>query len=145
MTPETRTLRAHTDPREAQRQLAIHFDSPEASVRGTAGAEDTNVTRFTLQVVDRLGNPWARVGGGRWLVFVYISPTEHGDPSATGNTVAFVTGTVVQTIVAHSTYLVLTDADGLIELDVTVAGAAVRVAHAMVVGPPEPGQAGEWT
>ncbi len=141
---EARTLRAGISQREFQRQATLQFDAPIARVRSAAGPESANVVRFTLQVVDRLGKPWGPVEG-RWLIEVYLSPTQHGAPSAAGNTVAWITGTVYDTVLANAAYRVLADANGKAELDVTVAGAATRFVHTAACGLFEPGGAGTWT
>jgi len=98
------------------------FDTPIATCTMTAGAEAANKRRITLQVVDRLKNPWP----SRWLVWVFLTPTETGAPSGAGNTVAFIQGDVQITAVIGGMWLVQADVNGQIVLDVTIAGAATR-------------------
>jgi hypothetical protein len=68
----------------------------------------------------------------------YLTDTPEGDPSAAGNTVVFRTGTMTHTILAGADYEALTDLTGLIEVDVTVAGAAARILYAMTLKKPTP-------
>ncbi len=147
MASETRTLRTSIPLEELQRLLAAHFDSSIARVRVTAGAEGAvgaDIVRFTLQVVDRPGKEWGPAAG-RWLLFVYLSATPHGAPSATGNTVAWSTGTVLETVLPNGAYRVITNSQGVAVMDVTIAGAATRYPHTHVLGLFEPGSAGTWT
>jgi hypothetical protein len=70
-----------------------------------------------------------------WLIYVRVSDTQYGAPSATGNTVAFTTGTVWQTITADAAYEVLSDANGTVVLTVDVASATTRYVSAAARGP----------
>lgn len=113
------------------------FDTPVAGVGITADTEGTNganTRRISLQVKDRLRKDWP----GRWIVLVWVSATDGGDPSATGNTVAVVSGTyTVQTVTANALYLLLTDSAGLAKLDLTIAGVASRYVNGIVIGKAE--------
>lgn len=113
------------------------FDTPIAGVGITADTEGThgaNTRRFSIQVKDRLRKDWA----GRWVVLVWVSETDGGDPSATGNTVAVVAGTyTVQTVTANAVYVLLTDANGSAAFDLTIAGTASRYVNGIVIGKAE--------
>lgn len=127
---EVRTLEhAATGVLPAQ-QVRTHFDTPIAIVGVSAAAESANARVITLQVRDRLMRPWLR----RWRVRVRIATTAGGDASGTGNTVAFTTGTVVETIKINGEYEVLSSAGGVVAFSLTIAGAATRFVHADVLG-----------
>jgi hypothetical protein len=119
---QARTLQFTTDPQEFAQQVRTHFDTPIATCVVTAGVEAANVRRITVQVVDRLKRPWP----ARWLVWVFLTATAAGDPSGTGNTVAFISGAVQMTALIGGLWFVQADADGQIVFDVTIAGAASR-------------------
>lgn len=128
--PDIRTLKQSGNTDAVLRALRTHFDSSIAHCKVTAATEDTNVRRITVQVRDRLLEPWE----DRWLVTVYLTATTGGDPSATGNTVAFVAGTVFQTVTANAAYVVLSDENGRVVFDLTIAGAASRFVCTSVAG-----------
>lgn len=109
------------------RRIAGFIDDPIAHCSHVAGTEAANVIRVTMQVRDRLEVPWA----GRWLVWVIITATENGDPVAT-QTVTFNSGTVLETVLVDGVWRVITTTAGLIEMDVTIAGAATRYVHTIV-------------
>jgi hypothetical protein len=68
------------------------------------------------------------------LVRVWYSTTAGGAPSATDNTVAVATGTIIQAVTANAHLLVLTDANGVAVLRVTLSGAADRYANVEIGG-----------
>lgn len=107
-----------------------HFDEDVASLRVTFGTETANKRTITLQVIDRVKVPWA----ARFLVEVWIQATLGGDPSATGNTVAWVSGNVTETILPMGHWRIITDANGLASFDLTIAGAATRYIGSAVRG-----------
>lgn len=76
----------------------------------TFGAEVADTIRVSIQVSV----------SGRWLVDFYITPSLHGDPDATDNAYALVTGTPWETVTADAAYTVLSNLSGLIEFDVTI-------------------------
>lgn len=127
---EARSLQYGASPSEFKDSLRSLFDTPLATLAVTAGAEAANVRRFSLQTIDRLARPW----DGRWLVELWVQATATGDPSATGNTVAWVSGTVLETILPHSHFRILTDEDGRASFDLTIAGAATRYIGSVVRG-----------
>ena len=103
-------------------EVRSHFDEDIASLRVTAGSEAANARTLTLQVIDRVKREWK----DRFLIEVWLQATATGAPSATGNTVAWVTGTVTETVLPNAHWRVITTVDGLASLDVTIAGAATR-------------------
>lgn len=107
-----------------------HFDEDVASVRFTAGSEAANKRTVTMQVIDRVKVPWA----SRFLVEVWIQATLGGDPSATGNTVAWVSGNVTETVLPMGHWRIITDANGAASFDLTIAGAATRYFGSAVRG-----------
>lgn len=111
-------------------RVAEYFDRQIGQVIVTEGAQVGDVRRFTLQVVDRRRRPL----NGRWPVMVYVSETEDGDPSGTDNVVTLVTGVTLATYAANAAYLVLSDEDGVIVLDLDVTGAVSRYVSALVLG-----------
>lgn len=98
------------------------FDRPIADAPVEAGDQVGSLRPIAIQVRDRHAVIWK----GRWLVLVLISATEGGDPDGTGNAVVVTTGFMVQEFIAGAAYLILTDADGLLALTLTVSGAGDR-------------------
>jgi hypothetical protein len=94
-----------------------------------AGDEATNARTITLQVRDRLKNPWPR----RWRVRVRIATTEGGNASG-GHAVAFTIGTVTETILIGGEWEVETNSAGAAAFTLTIAGAATRYIHADILG-----------
>ncbi len=123
----SRSIKTCTDWQQLNRALQEIGDDPTGVVTVEAGAEVANVRELTLQVRDRLGKPWP----GRWLVWFFLSPTENGDPSASGNSVAVTTGTIFQAVIADAAYQVLTDEDGKIVVELDVSGTGTRWVHTM--------------
>lgn len=138
---QARTLQFGSDQAVLQ-QVRTWFDTPIATCVVTAGAEDgSSKRRITVQVVDRLKRPWA----GRWLVWIFLSTTAAGDPDGTGNTVAFVSGSVQEEIVVNGEWSILSDADGQVVFDVTVSGTAARFVGSLVLGQPQPSAQLDWS
>lgn len=122
-------------------QLRAQFNTPLAVCKVSAGVEATNVRRITIQVVDRL----KRDAGGRWVITVWLAATSGGAPSATGNTVAAVSGTtILSTITANAAYRLITDANGQAQIDVTISGAASRYVGSIVEGKVRESEAVTW-
>lgn len=119
---KARTL-SHGDDQTTIRRVREWFDVARGQVRVEAGAEAANARAITIQVTDRLGRDW---DNRAWLLKVYLTTTDGGAPSATGNTVAWTTGTVVSTDLANAIYEVITDSDGLAAFSLTIVGAATR-------------------
>lgn len=140
--PDPRTIQQSDNLDAFQRKVRSYFDDAPAACKVTAGAEVGNARRITFQVRDRLLNDWA----DRWVVYVYIAATTGGDPSSTGNTVAAVAGTVIlDTLTANAAYVLLTDADGQAQIDVTIAGSATRYFYSVVVGRAKESPSVGWT
>ena len=130
VTPVRTDPRSPESIRRALEETASKLPEATFSVQITAGDEATDVRRISFQVVDRqrVNRP------GRYQMVVHISTTSFGAPS-NGQTVAAVSGTTIeQTIAANQSYLLLTDANGLARLDVTIAGAATRYFRASCGG-----------
>ena len=68
------------------------------------------------------------------LVRIWISDADYGAPSATGNTVSIDTGTQYAEEVANAAYRVISNGAGLIDLGVTISGAANRYVMAEIEG-----------
>lgn len=112
------------------REVAGKFDVGIAQVRVTASPEVVNVRTVTLQLVDRNGAPLKE----RWMARVWVATTAFAAPGGT-QTVAVTAGTIFQTIVGNQHYLIMTDANGTITLDVTVSGLGTRHIHAYAIAP----------
>lgn len=113
---------------------------PRLLVDVEAGAEAADARRLTFRVY----NPDGKAEPGRFILMLWLATSSAGAPSGAGNTVAFTTGTVLQTILANGAYLVLTDANGLAALDLTIAGAATRYPRAVVLGLSSPERSFAW-
>jgi len=87
---------------------------PQISAEAEA-AYAANERRITLQGID-----------ARQMVRLWISDADYGAPSATDNAVTIETGTTYETETAHAAYKVISDADGVVKFDLTIAGAATR-------------------
>ena len=98
------------------------FQDALPAVTISAGAEIADKRIFSIQLTDADGNNLA----ARSLVRVWISGVDYGAPDATGNTVTIDTGTEYVEEVANAAYRVISDATGLIEVGVTISGAASR-------------------
>ncbi len=96
----------------------------------SAGAESGDTRRVTVQLTDAAGANLA----SRAAMRVWISASEFGSPSSTGHTVAVATGTSLTTVLSNADYRLLTDAAGVIELDITAAGAPSRYVMVEVGG-----------
>lgn len=146
--PQSRRLQTaiRTGSQAEIKQAFNHLGSwvePTPTCGVTSDPEGTfapNSIRFTVTVTDRTAQRW----GGRWLVRVYVTDSENGAPSATGNTVTFNSGTVIQTLTPNAVYEVLTDEGGRCEMDVVVSGAASRYVYAAVLGRPVGSEETEW-
>lgn len=99
----------------------------------TSDAEATNMIRTHIDVEDRGATMDA---ASRRVLDVWVGTTDMGLPSATGNTVTFNKGTILQTITANAHYRVISDVGGEIEIDLTVAGAATRYVMASLPNAP---------
>jgi hypothetical protein len=96
----------------------------------TAGGESADKRTITLQARDAGNNDLSQ----RVLVRVWIAATDYGAPSAAGNTVAVETGTQIEQVVANADYAIESDADGTVEIGITISGAASRYIMAEMDG-----------
>lgn len=126
---EPRTLR-HGSADQIVDQMRRHFDEPVGQVAFTAMPIAGMTRRIKLQVKDRTRKDWS----GRWHVDLFITPTLGGDPSASGNTVAFAKGVVLTTYLAHGAYAVLSATDGMVEFDLTLGASGQRIVYAQCAG-----------
>lgn len=97
--------------------------------RITAAAEAANARRITIQLVNRRREAIS----ARVPITVLIATSQSGTPS-NSQTTSVAAGTLLDTYITNAALLALTDADGKIQLDVTVAGAATRWVTAVVPG-----------
>jgi len=109
-------------------QSGVQDSIPDLNV--TFGAETADEIVVTAQARDAVDNNLAQ----RMAVRVWVATSEYGAPSATGNTVAIDTGTILQTITANAFYDLISDATGKVEVGITVAGAATRYVMAELDG-----------
>ncbi len=103
-------------------RLAADLRAAIPSVRITTGSESGDTRTVTLQLLDAAGSDLAT----RARLGVWISETDFGPPSASGNTVAVSAGATLRELTAHADYELITASDGSAALDVTVTGAASR-------------------
>ncbi|NBW09406.1 MAG: hypothetical protein EBR82_15430 [Caulobacteraceae bacterium] len=119
---------AATDGQLFAREAMAYSRSPQLAVRVTAGAEASNIRRFTLRVVNRRGKDCL----GLFALLVVIGTAAAGGPAGT-QTVSIVSGATVQTIASNQAFILFTAANGVAELDVTVVGASSRYVRAGVL------------
>lgn len=112
----------------AKLAAAVQDLLPNLSI--TAGAENADVRRITIQACDAANNDLAE----RLLIRLWVATSDFGAPNATGNTYALVTGTAYATETANAAYKVISDANGKVEFDLTIAGAATRYVMAEIDG-----------
>jgi hypothetical protein len=124
-----------------QFQQIASLVAPTPQVTIGFGAQVISTRRVTLTVTDKLGQRWS----GRWVVYFHITPTLGGAPDGTNNTVAFVAGQALTTIVANGAYTALTNEDGQLEIDLAVVGPAMRYFEATVIGQLASSGARTWT
>jgi hypothetical protein len=115
--------------RQFAQQVRRSMQQHTIDARITAGDEAANVRRITIQIVNRRREAMA----GRFPVDVLIATTQSGTPS-NSQTTAVVAGTLGDTYINNAWLKLLTDADGKIQLDVTIAGAATRWVTAAIPG-----------
>lgn len=108
-----------TELRQFTAAISDFFDRARAVPLVSIGAEAANVRRFTITVTDRLKRP----ATGRWEVHLWLATAAYGTASGV-QTVTFIKGTVLRTISANQDWIVETDGDGVIQLDVDAGGGA---------------------
>ena len=96
----------------------------------SVGDEIADKRIFSIQLVDAAANNLS----ARALVRVWISDSDYGAPSATGNTVTIDTGTEYAEELANGAYQVISNASGLVEVGVEISGAASRYVMAEIDG-----------
>lgn len=133
------TLHQHESLTGLENQLRGLIDRPIAGLVWTASAEASDIRRLSGQIVDRHQRP----EGGRWVVDLWLADAEGGAPSAAVD-VAVVTGTLLHTFTADGHLRLLSDAAGLVEIDVEITGAGSRVIHSVVLGPALVSPAFDW-
>lgn len=114
-------------------KLSTSLGDSIASVAISAGSEgDVQADRVdvTLQLKDAAGNDLAVTG----LIRVWISQSDFGVPSATGNTVSLLAGGALAIHTAEADYDVLTASTGQAEVGITISGAATRYLMAEING-----------
>lgn len=119
---------ASTSGQHFAREAMAFSSEPHLQVRTTAGAEASNVRRFTLQVVNRRG----KACFGPFALLVIIGTVDGGAPGGT-QTVSVVTGAMLQTITANQALIINTAANGSASIDITVSGAGTRYVQAGVM------------
>lgn len=96
------------------------------------GTTAANTIRFTGQLKDLGGTNLSE----QRLAHVWVSTADKGAPGG-GHTAAIGTkGIIITTLVANTDYIILTDATGAFELDVTIAGVATLWVMAEVISKP---------
>jgi hypothetical protein len=110
------------------RQLAGHFDDPPADVRFKPETTTASPRSIEIQVQDRLGNAWK----GRWLILVVVGTAAYAGSAGT-HTITASDGLILETLTSGA-LLCLTDADGLLTLDVAATGPTTRHIMASIVG-----------
>jgi len=95
----------------------------------TVGDEDANVVRITVQVKDAGDDNLEE----RMVVRVWNASSEWGVVESVGSW-AFTTGVVIDTGASNCCLTLVSDAAGLIEIDVTEAGDYVGYIHAEIGG-----------
>lgn len=104
-----------TDISRAFREVAGLIDRNPAEAQIRVQADSASVARFFVQVVDRRGRPAV----GPFTVHLWVTTNDSTLVPGGSQTVAFVVGTVLDTLAANERYVVLTDPQGRIELTVT--------------------------
>jgi hypothetical protein len=99
----------------------------------TSDAEASDMIRTHIDVEDRGAT---QDSASRRVLDVWVGTADMGLPSATGNTVTFNKGTILETVTANAHYRVLSDSGGEIEIDLTVSGVATRYVMASLANAP---------
>lgn len=129
--------------RKFARDVAAIIDEPlfhPAVTFDAEGATAANTHRVTIQVRNRRSTALK----SQFLVYFFIAATAGGNPQ-NAQAVGFVAGTIIQTITANQDFLVMTDANGQIVVDITIVGAATRYIRGCVLAEIETSDAIVWT
>jgi hypothetical protein len=119
-----------TDISRAFREVAGLMDRNPTEAQIRVQADSGSVGRFFVQVVDRR----SRAAVGPYAVRLWLTTDDTGLVPGGSQTVAFVVGSIIDTVAANERYVVLTDAQGRIELTATV-GATQTVRLVATVEP----------
>jgi len=119
------------DVTDAKLSATLQDAIPQLDISASAeGATSADTIDVTLQVQDASGTSLAK----QHLLRVWIDDAEFGAPDATGNTVTVSTGTTMQTLTSDADYELLTDATGVVQIDIAVSGSASRYVMAELDG-----------
>ena len=132
MAREQRSLSPNLRPESFQQQVSALIDNPVALLKVTElGAESANTRAITLQVVDRLGNPWA----GRWLIYVQTSQaSDLTDAPAACTAFSLPIGVGKVDHVANASFTCLTLEDGSAQIKIEDSSTIVRAVGGFVIG-----------
>lgn len=128
------------DVEQFARQVTTFFDRFPAEASVSVSAEATNVVTVSIQARDRKGRDIEKAV----LIEVWVATSSGGSPAGV-QSVAFTTGTVIQTISSNQHYRVRTNSTGLAVLTITISGAATRYVSAVILGEVEDSTAATWT
>lgn len=108
------------------------------------GTTASDTIRFSIQITDARASASADALAGRRRVTVIVSTSSFGAPAGTQTVAAGSTGLVLVETTADQVLECETDANGLLEIDITVSGAGDRFVRAYV-GDSEPTELqGTW-
>lgn len=130
----------HPEVRKKFRDIASIIDQPLHKPGTDAATESANTRRVTVQMRNRRNEELQ----GPFIVNMWLSTTREGPPVSLGHTFTIISGEVLETIVAGSHYRIITDADGVIEFDLEIAGPATRYVVARIDGRTEASEALAW-
>jgi len=88
----------------------------------TAAAEGANARRVSIQATGPSGASLS----GYFRVRLWIATSNYGAPSAADNTFGLVAGTQLRALTADADYEIISTSAGLVQFDLTIAGAATR-------------------
>lgn len=104
--------------RVALSRIAGFIDNPIADVSITPIASTTTPRKVTLQVRDRLNNPWK----ARWIVWVMVGPTQWSISASGAQTVVLVTGHALVQVVTGALLRGVTNSSGILEFTIDTTG-----------------------
>ncbi len=107
----------------------------------TAGTEAANVRTITVQCVDRRGQAKA----GRFVLLAIIETASYGGPAGAQTVGTPSVGTILHTLTANQSLVLVTGADGRVVFDLTVVGAATRYILVDVLGEASQSAALTWS
>lgn len=122
------------------REVAKKIGQPGLSVIASVAGQSAGARLVSFQVVNCVNQPVT----GRFLVHAYVATSAGGDPGGT-QTVAFVTGDVLETLDPMVRWNVLTESDGTFSFTLTAAAGQTRVCHAVAMGVAAPSDEAVFT